>query len=91
MVAFSYHVYMELMASDSSAELDLSIHTVSTHAYPRPSRRACLQAAITLWKPERCLCVNRVHLFDHFWKAASFVPHVCDKMAYGGMLAPEKY
>lgn len=38
---------MEFMASDSPAELDLSIHPVSTHAYLRPSWRACLHVART--------------------------------------------
>jgi len=48
----AYHLYMELMASESSALLVLSMQHESTQMYSNPYRDASLAASVTLRKPD---------------------------------------
>src|ERR1700733_12212599 len=77
---------MELMASESSALLVLSMQFVSTQQYLRLCSRVRAHAPKIFLYP--ALLVSGPSI--HSWKSTSFSPHVWDKMAYGGSLTSRK-
>ncbi len=77
---------MELIASVSSALLDLSIQQVSTHAYPNPASAASRQVIAIL--PYHFLLLQKGSTIS--LNETSSSSHVCDRMAYFGKFLPMK-
>src|SRR5690349_5495312 len=78
---------MELIASESSALLVLSIQHVSTHPYLKPSRAARSQKLTIFLYPSISKMVVWVGVCgaESCCNEISCAPHRCDRMAYGGL------
>ena len=72
-----YHAYIELIASDSSALLRLSIQQVSIQIHSRPRDSASAQLARTLAQPG----ASRFRDFVTSLKEISLSSHLCERIA----------
>jgi hypothetical protein len=82
-VVFLYSWYIELIASDNSALLDLPMEQVATQTHWKSSDRAFLQHPSSL----RNLCsIFALPGSWTSWKVTSSSPQVCDSVTYLGLL-----
>jgi len=79
-IGMAYHWYIELMASDNSLLLDLSMQQVSTQTNVNPSSPAALQHLVILLNPLFLEAILRSFIS---WKDTSSLPQQCESIAYG--------
>lgn len=75
---------MELMASDSSALLVLSMQQVSIQIYAKLSFLACVQLYMKFMKP----FLWDEMLLSMSCRVTSSSPHICERVAYRGIALP---